>query len=137
MMHMFPAARSVVVGVVAVGTLSLGAVGTAGAATAPITAPGAVPAATAIGSFNCSRAAKVLTRIQAGEARIAAGLPKLTAAEAAAQRDGNTRRAAHIEKRITRLESSRFKARLTRVSAAISVKCHVSAPDGSTGSAPA
>ena len=61
-------ARRAAVGTVAVGVLSLGAVGLSGTA-------GAAPTVPKVGAhFNCANADKVLTRIQAGEARIAAGL---------------------------------------------------------------
>ncbi len=79
-------------------------------------------------NFNCANATKVLTRIQKGEAQIAAGLPKLTAAEAKAQAAGNTTRATRIQNRITRLESPAFKARLDKISQKIEAKCNVPAP---------
>ncbi|MGP8006752.1 MAG: hypothetical protein ACLP2J_06950 [Acidimicrobiales bacterium] len=111
-----------VTGTVAVGVLSLGAAASAGAATT-------VPA---VGShFNCANADKVLTRIQAGEAKIAAGLPKLTAAEAKATAAGHTKQAAAIQKRITRLESASFKARLVSATQKIEAKCPGSAPTAS------
>jgi hypothetical protein len=119
---------------VAVGTLSFGAVGLAGASPAPSSTP-AAPNATPASpvpktgkSFNCANATKVLTRIQKGEAQIAAGLPKLTAAEAKAKANGNTTRATRIQTRITRLESATFKARLDKVSQKIEAKCNVPAP---------
>jgi hypothetical protein len=123
MIKMIPSARKLVVGAVAVGALSLGTAGIAGAAT---TAPAQVGR-----HFNCANATKVLTRIQKGEARIAAGLPKLTAAEAKATQAGDTTLANRIQKRITRLESPTFHARLTKVSAAIEAKCNVPAPAAS------
>jgi hypothetical protein len=128
MSNLVSTAKKALVGVVAVGALSMGSAGIAGAATTT-TAP------TSVAHFNCARAGKVLARIEKGEAHIAAGLPRLTAAEAKAKANGNTARAARIEKRIARLESSTFKARLTRVSAAIEAKCHVSAPTTSTSGA--
>ena len=130
MKHMIPTARRVVVGVVAVGALSLGAAGMAGAATTGSTAP--TPAKLA--QFNCANATKVLDRIQTGEAHIAAGLPKLTAAQAQAAAAGHTKRADRLQKRITRLESATFKSRLDKAASAIEAKCNVAAP-GSTGSA--
>ena len=78
--------------------------------------------------FNCANADKVLARIQKGEARIAAGLPKLTAAQAKAQAAGHTRRAARLQKVITRAKSAAFAARLDRVSQKIETVCHVAAP---------
>jgi hypothetical protein len=113
-----------VVAVMAVGTLSLGAAGVAGAAT-----PSAAPAV----HINCARATTVLTRIERVEARIAAGLPRLTQAEHRATAKGHPLRARRISKRIARLESSRAHTRLTSRSAAIEAACHVSAP--ATGSA--
>jgi hypothetical protein len=62
------------------------------------------------------------------EAQIAAGLPKLTAAEAKAKANGNTTRATKIQDRITRLESATFKARTDKVSQKIEAKCNVPAP---------
>jgi hypothetical protein len=120
---------------VAAGTLSFGAVGLAGAAPAQSStspAPNAKTPASGVPkagkNFNCANATKVLTRIQTGEAQIAAGLPKLTAAEATAKANGNTTRATRIQKRITRLESATFKARLDKVSQKIEAKCNVPAP---------
>jgi hypothetical protein len=126
-MFVIPTAKKLVIGAVAVGALSLGTAGMAGAAT---------PAAgtQAISHFNCANATKALTRITTGEAHIAAGLPKLTAAQAAASKAGDTRRANRLAKRIARLESSRFHARLTRAAAAIEAKCNVTGP--SPASAP-
>ena len=115
-------ARRAAVGTVAVGVLSLGAVGLSGTA-------GAAPTVPKVGAhFNCANADKVLTRIQAGEARIAAGLPKLTAAEAKATAAGETRRSARIQKLITRLESPTLKTRLDKLATAIEAKCDVAAP---------
>lgn len=121
MKTVIPMARRLAVGAVAVGVLSLGWTGLAGAA-----APMKTPAVSS--TFKCARATKVLTRIEKGEARIAAGLPKLTAAQAKAQKAGRTKRAAHLEKRITHLKSATFKARLDKATAAIEAKCHVPAP---------
>jgi hypothetical protein len=125
-MFVIPIAKKMVIGAVAVGALSLGTAGLAGAAT--------VPATKAISDFNCANATKVLTRIDKGEARIAAGLPKLTAAQAKASKAGHTRVADRLAKRITRLESSTFHTRLTKATAAIEAKCNVTAP--STASTP-
>ena len=130
MNKLVPVAKKLVVGAVAVGALAVGTVGVAGAATTT------TPRAAA--TFNCARADRVLTRIQKGETRIAAGLPKLTAAEAKATAAGRTKLAAGLQKRITRLESSQFTARLDRLSAAIEAKCPSSAPSSpSTSSTPA
>ena len=78
--------------------------------------------------FNCANADKVLARIQKGEARIAAGLPKLTAAQTKAQAAGHTRRAARLQKVITRAKSAAFAARLNNVSQKIETQCHVATP---------
>jgi hypothetical protein len=129
MSHMIPTAKRVLVGVVAVGALSLGAAGAAGAA-----ATGATATATGGKHFNCANATKVLDRIQSAETHIAAGLPKLTAAQAKAAAAGQTRRAARLQKRITRYESAAFKARLSEISQKIETKCQVAAPSsGSVG----
>ena len=131
MNKLVPATKKLVVGAVAVGALALGTAGVAGAATT-------TPTPRAAATFNCARADRVLTRIQNGEARITAGLPKLTAAEAKANAAGRTKLAAGLQKRITRLESSQFTARLDRLSAAIEAKCPSSAPSSaSTSSTPA
>lgn len=111
--------RSLVVGVVAVGALSLGTAGVVGA-----TAP---PAPT-LRHFNCARATKVLTRIEKTEAHIATGLPKLKAKESKALAKGKGARAARLGKRIAVWESSAFQAKLTGRASAIEAKCHVSAP---------
>jgi hypothetical protein len=133
MITMIPSAKRLVVGAVAVGALSLGAAGVGGAAGIGGAATTATTPAVAK-HFNCANAAKVLARIDKGEARIAAGLPKLTAAEAKATQAGHAKLAARLQKWITRLESSQFKARLTRASSAIEAKCHVSAPGMTSGS---
>jgi hypothetical protein len=132
MRHVTSMATKLVVGAVAVGSLSIGTAGLAGAATATptTTAPATAPAR----HFNCARAPKVLTRIEKVEGRIAAKLPGLTAREARAEKAGHTKRATHLKKLITRLESSKFSARLTKASAEIEAKCHVSAPTAASGS---
>jgi hypothetical protein len=117
--------------VVTAGALSFGAVSLVGASPAQAAAKARTPASQVpkVGkNFNCANATKVLTRIQKGEAQIAAGLPKLTAAEAKAKANGNTTRATRIQARITRLESATFKARLDKASQLIEAKCHVAAP---------
>jgi hypothetical protein len=124
-------ATRLVVGAVAVGSLSIGTAGLAGAAT---TTPTTVRSAASGHPFNCARATRVLTRIEKGEARIAAKLPGLTAREARAEKAGRTTRAAHLQRLIARLESRKFSARLTKVSGKIEAKCHVSAPTPSSGS---
>jgi hypothetical protein len=121
MFTVIPTLKKLAVGTVAVGALSLGTAGIAGAATT-------TPSPNVHRHFTCANAPKVLALIQKGEARIAAGLPKLTAAEAKAKAAGDTARANRIQKRITRLESAQFHTRLTRATAAIEAKCHVAAP---------
>ena len=129
MKHMIPTARRVAVGVVAAGALSLGTAGMAGAVTT-----GTTPTPARLAHFNCANATKVLDRIQTGEAHIAAGLPKLTAAQAQAAAAGDTKRADRLQQRITRLESATFKSRLDKAASAIEARCNAAAP-GSTGSA--
>lgn len=126
------AKKLVLIGAMAVGALSLGTAGMAGAATTGT--PAAPATSSPLTHFNCAKATKALTRIERGEARISAGLPKLTAAEAKATKAGHTRRAKRLEKRITRLEGSKYHARLTTRSAAIQAKCHVPAPSATTSS---
>ncbi len=77
--------------------------------------------------FNCANADKVLARIQKGEAGINAGLPKLTAALTKAQAAGHPRRAARLQKVITRAKSAAFMARLDKVSQKIETQCQVAA----------
>jgi hypothetical protein len=117
-----PRAKKLVVGVAALGTVALGTAGAAGAATAASTPQ---PAAH---HFNCARAPKVLAHIQKVEADIAAGLPKLHAAETKAQKKGNTKRVDRLKKRISRLESPAFKARLDKQKSKVEAKCPVNAP---------
>jgi hypothetical protein len=131
MRHVTSMGTKLVVGAVALGSLSIGTAGWAGAAT---TTPTTAPATTPARHFNCARATKVLTRIDKVEARIAAKLPGLTARKARAAKAGRTKRAARLQKEITRFESPKFSARLTKASAAIEAKCHVSAPAASPGS---
>ena len=128
MTHVLPTAKKLMVGVVAVGALSVGAAGVAGATTTGSSNP--TPATSA--HFNCANATKVLDRIQKGAADIAAGLPKLTAAQAKAAAAGNTKRAERLQKRITRLESATFKARLDKAASLIEAKCHVASPGGTS-----
>jgi hypothetical protein len=116
MIKLIPVGKSLLVGAVAVGALSLGTAGMAGAAT---------PTAR---HFNCARATKALTRIEKAQARIAAGLPKLKAEEAKAAAAGKTVRVARLEKRINRWESTAYKTHLTKRSSNIQAKCNVSAP---------
>jgi len=130
MQQLIPTIRKAVVGVVAVGALSLGVAGAAGAATPA----SSTPASTRLARFNCANATKVLDKIAKGEADIAAGLPKLTAAQAKAAAAGHTKVADKLQKRITRFESAGFKARLDKAASAIEAKCNVPAP-GSTTSA--
>jgi hypothetical protein len=120
------------VAAVAAGALSLAVSGAAGAAapalTASTTAPAAHGAATParagrLAHFSCSRADKALTRIRTAEAGIAAGLPKLHAAESKATAAGNSRRAARIQARITRFERPGVTARLQKLASAVEAKC--------------
>jgi hypothetical protein len=120
------ATRKAVTGVVALGVLTLGMGGVAGAASAT-----AAPKAGR--HFNCANATKALDRIQKTEADIAAGLPKLHAAEAKAAKAGNTKRADRLNKRIARFESTKFKARLAKRAAHIEAKCQVAAPSTTSG----
>jgi hypothetical protein len=121
--------RRVAVGTVTVGALSMGVLGLAGTAGAATTTPPKVGT-----HFSCDRADKVLTRITKGEAKISAGLPKLTAAEQKATADGHTKLAARLGKVITRLESPAFKTKLTNATTKIEAKCPGSAPSSSTSS---
>lgn len=114
----FPMAKKLVIGVIALGTVALGTGGIAGAAH---------PHGTTIKAHghhvNCARASKVLARIEATEARIAAGLPQLHAAASRAVRRGDQARADRINKRIGRMENPAFKARLEKRKAKIQAAC--------------
>ncbi|MHB8431068.1 MAG: hypothetical protein ACYDDZ_11170 [Acidimicrobiales bacterium] len=101
---------------------------------APATAA-PLPSAKALTHFNCARAQRALTRIDRFEARIGAGLPKLSAAEAKAKATGHAKREHRLERRIRRLESTRMHDRLVNTSRAIENKCHVSAPAPATAPA--
>jgi len=126
--HPIPAARKIAAGAVTLVAISLGTAGLAWAA--PASAP-AVPRSAR--HFDCANATKALTRIEKLQADVAAGLPKLNAVAAKAQRHGNTKRADRLKRRIARFESARYKARLARTAAAIEAKCHVPAPGPTTG----
>lgn len=134
-----PAAKRLAVGLAAATVLSLGLGGLVGAATpAPSTAPpGSSSAASPAHQFNCARAPKVLARIQKAEAKIAAGLPKLHAAEAKATAAGRTKAAKRIQRRIDRLQNPKVTARLDRRTKNIEARCHVSAPAGSSSTSAA
>ena len=116
------------VGAIVAGSLVLGTAGTAFATTPT---GSSTPSAPATSQFNCANATKALTRIQKIEGRINAGLPNLTAAEQKASANGNTKRAARLQKRITRYESAAFKQRLQTRMQKIETTCNVSAPSGS------
>ncbi len=121
MTRTLPRAKKLVIGVAALGTVALGTAGVAGAA-ATTTNPQAAR------HFNCARAPKVLAHIGKVESDIAAGLPKLHAAETKAQQKGNTKRVDRLKKRISRLESPAYKARLDKQKSKIEAKCQVNAP---------
>jgi len=132
-----PSIRKLLVATVATGALALGTAGVAGASAPTLAASSNAPAATAphvtggngrLSHFSCARAGKALARIQKAEARVAAGLPKLHAAESKATAAGRTRRAARIQKVISRLGRPGEAARLQKLATAIEAKCNVSAP---------
>lgn len=127
MTRTFATAKKVVLGVAALGTVALGPAGVAGAATATTNPPAAR-------HFNCARAPKVLAHIEKVEADIAAGLPKLHAAETKAQQKGKTARVDRLKKHISRLERPAYKARLDKQKARIEAKCQVNAPATSSSS---
>jgi hypothetical protein len=131
--------RIVALAAVAAGALTLGTAGVAvaSAPTPTLTSSSRTPAAPAqlgpaaksrVAKFSCTRAPRALSRIENTEARIAAGLPKLHAAEAKATAAGKTKRAARIGKTITRLSRPGVTARLQALASAIGAKCGVSAP---------
>ncbi|HUY67572.1 MAG TPA: hypothetical protein VMV06_12195 [Acidimicrobiales bacterium] len=128
MNHPIPSGRKIVAGAVALVAISLGTAGLAWAA------PASVPAVPrSARHFDCANATKALTRIEKLQADVAAGLPKLNAVAAKAQRHGNTKRADRLKKRIARFEGARYKTRLARTASAIEAKCHVPAPGATTG----
>jgi hypothetical protein len=117
---------------VAVGALSLGGTGLAGAAST--TSP------TVKVTVTCARANKVMTRIGKAQARVEARLPKVTAAEAKAQKAGRTGIATHLqkllarmEKRIAHIKSAKVTARLQKAKSALAAKCPAPA-SGAAGS---
>ena len=140
-----PSLRKLLVATVAAGALALGTAGVAGASAPTLAASSGTPVATSSGTpvattppvapgtgrlshFSCARAGKALARIQRAEAAIAAGLPKLHAAESKATAAGRTRRAARIQKAINRLGRPGESARLQKLATGIEAKCNVSAP---------
>lgn len=133
----FPLIRKIVAAAVVGGALVLGSAGSAGASTLAQTAPSGASAATAqltpgakdrLAHFSCTRATRALKRIHRAEAGIAAGLPRLHAAEAKAKATGHTRKAARIGKLITRLGRPGAADRLQHLAAAIEAKCGVAVP---------
>ena len=121
-----PPTRKVVIGAMALGVLTLGTGGIAGAAPATTTPKTGR-------HFDCANATKALARIEKTEAGIAAGLPKLHAAEAKAVKAGNTQWADGLHRKIARFESPKFKARLAKRAAAIEAECRVPAPSSPSG----
>ena len=95
--------------------LTLGAAGVAGAA--------GPPASTAAGSHtvDCTRAAKVLTRLEALDQRTGTFLSKAPIREQQAVSGGHPVLAARIEKRITRVQ--KVQARLQRWISRIQAAC--------------
>jgi hypothetical protein len=129
--------RVVALSAVAAAALMLGTAGVAAASPPTLTATSSTQAATGqlgpsaksrLAKFSCTRAPRALSRIDKTEARIAAGLPKLHAAEAKATAAGKTKRAARIERVITRLSRSGVTARLHALASAIGAKCGASVP---------
>jgi TolA-binding protein len=135
MRTVIPVAKRLAVCVVAVGALSLGWTGLAGAASTTSPTVNA-PASTSVSSsVKCARATKVVTRIEKAQARVEARLPKVTAAEAKAQQAGRTKRVARLQKRLARLEkrvahmkSAEVTAHLQKIKSAIAAKCSAPAP---------
>jgi hypothetical protein len=126
MKHLALVVKSVVIGVVVVGTLLLGLGGVAGAASSPT-----VPKHGR--HVNCARATKALGRLEKTQAQIAAGLPKLAAAAGKAAAAGNTKRADRIRNRMGQFESAQYKARLAKRVAAIEARCPAAAPGTPSG----
>lgn len=112
--------KNVAVAVVVTGALSLGSVGAAVAAPAPGSGSGST-APKAGAQFNCANASKALGRIDDAEGKINGRLAKLTAAEQTATKNGHTKLAQRIEKRIHRLH--KLENRATKVSGKIEAKC--------------
>jgi hypothetical protein len=122
MNNLVSAAKKVVIGAIAVGAISLGTAGIAAAATTRVPK-----------HVGCVKATKALTRIEGTEARIATGLPTLKAQEAKAQKEGHSKRADRLKKRIARYESAAFQARLAKKASAIEARCHVPDPSATSG----
>jgi hypothetical protein len=122
--------KTLMIGVVAAGSVALG---TAGAAAA---APSGT-ASKAASHAHCAKATETLARIQATEARIARRVLQLNQTETRAKQNGNTKRADRIQQRIAGLENPARKARLDKRKAKIEARCHVSAPPvGNSTNAP-
>jgi hypothetical protein len=149
MRHRTHAVRRLAAAAVTAGALSLALSGAAGAAapspyattTATTTVPAVGSAVTSASAgrlthFSCSRADRALTRIRTTEGRIAAGLPKLHAAESRASAAGKTRRAARIQTRIARLERPGVTTRLQGLASAIEAKCSGSTPSTTPATTP-
>jgi hypothetical protein len=133
MKRLVPNVKKLVTGVVAAGALSVGVAGVLGATPAGAAQAAVITSAPKVGAhFNCARATKLQARIARAETQIANGLPALSGRHAKAVAHGNPRRAARLQKLISRLESPQFKAKLVKASQAIEAKCHVSLPSGSS-----
>ena len=128
MARTLPRAKKLMIAVIGLGTVALGTAGVAGADSSTATPASAH-------HYDCTRAPKALARIQATEAQIAAGLPKLHAAQTRAQQKGKAKRADRLEKRIARMETPTFKARLEKRKAKIEAKCPGSSPAARTSAA--
>lgn len=98
------------------GALALGAgAGVASAATSP----GPSGSAPARHTLDCSKAPRLLERIENREQKAQAFLTKLQAALAKAQQNGNTQRADRVQKRIDRVQTflTRAPVRIQKIQA--------------------
>ncbi len=110
------------------GVLSLGVGAVASAA--PASGSASTGAGTQSHHLTCADAPKILARIQTVDAKVAARLPKLQAAESKATAAGKTKLAGRIQDRINRLDQ--VQAKTAAISAKVAAKCP--APAGGTTS---
>ncbi|MGP0029334.1 MAG: hypothetical protein ACLPVF_02380 [Acidimicrobiales bacterium] len=112
------------------GTMALGAVGVASAATP--TTPSSSSTVTGQVPINCTNALALVPKIQAREAMGNTWLPKAQARESAAKSAGHTKLEALIARRITRVQKR--EALGNKVVAAINTACSSSASSAGNAS---
>ncbi len=98
--------RKIIAGTAAVGALTFGAAGIAGASTPTTPAPSGGTNTAAV----CAKLPALESKVQAREAKINALLPKVQAREAKLKGEGKTTRANHLAARVTRIGNRETKA---------------------------